>query len=374
MKNIAVFFGGKSVEHDISIITAMQAMKALPKSKYKVLPIYIKSDGTFVTEKNLNSPQTFLNFNKFAKNVRSVSFEFGKGNVVLSKNGKIKEKIKIDCALLCNHGHGGEDGALQGLLELAEIAYTSSSLASSALCMDKVLTKIMLKSAHIKTPAYVHFNIDEYKAKKVEILSEIKEKIKLPCIIKPASLGSSVGISICEDGAKLESLIEESFVYDDKIIVEQFVENAREFCCAVVKIGDKMFSSTVKEVGKSKIYTFTDKYISAKEEKGKVTKELDGKITKLAKQAYGALLCDGVVRVDFLYDQKDNIMYVNELNSIPGSLAYNLFSLPFADLLTSLIEEGIERYKKKKDLIYSFNSEAIQKYIDMEDHVKYKMS
>lgn len=365
--------GGKSVEHDISIITAMQTLKNL--SQYNVIPIYIKPDGTFVTAKNLNRAQTFLNFEKNAKNVEMISFEFGKSNIILLKNKKIKGKIKIDCAILCNHGHGGEDGCLQGLLELACIPYSSCSVLSSALCMDKALSKVLFKSNNIKSPTYVHFNNCQYKANKLEILMKIKEKIGLPCIIKPANLGSSVGISICEDVAKIEECIDESFNYDDKIIVEKYIENAREFCCAVIKIAGKEFTSDVQEVKKSKIYTFSEKYLSSKEAtKNVISEKLERQIKSLAIKSYNALICDGVVRVDFLYDEKQDNLYVNELNSIPGSLAFNLFKFPFADLLNNLIDEAIERFVKKKDLIYTFNSQAIKAYINMTDHMKYKMS
>lgn len=371
MKNIAVFFGGKSVEHDISVISAMQAIKGL--KNYKIIPIYIKPDGKFCTGDNLCDAKTYLNFSRFAKNVKEVSFEFGSSLLLIIKNKKIKDKIKIDCALLCNHGHGGEDGTLQGLLELAVIPYSSCSLASSAICMDKVLTKIMLKANKIKSPAYVHFNIGEYKAKKREILNKICEALAFPCIIKPASLGSSVGISICEDETNLEKAISEAFNYDEKIIVEKYITNAREFCCAVMKTGEKVLASNVQEIKKSKIYTFSEKYLTAHgDEESTISQTLDKQIKVLAVKIYNILECDGVVRVDFLYGGKT--LYVNEVNSIPGSLAFNLFKLPIADLLNNLIDEGIAKYQKKKDIVYTFSSQAIKAFIDMADHLKYKMN
>ena len=372
MKTIAVIFGGKSVEHDISIITAMQALKNV--NCYKVLPIYIKSNGKFVTAHNLTKPETYLDYAKKVKKEREITFEMGAQQVCIIKNKKILQKVKIDCALLCTHGHGVEDGCLQGLLEMCDIPYTSCKLPSSALCMDKSLTKILLQANKIKSPAYVHFDICEYKEKKIDILKEIKDKIMFPCIVKPASGGSSVGISICEDVKKIEDCIEEAFLYDNKIIVEKYIENAREFCCGVVKISNNFIASNVKEVKKGKIYTFTEKYLSAKdEEKEKIDVSLENKVKKLAEKTYKALLCDGVVRIDFLFDSKNNILYVNELNTIPGSLAFNLFNIPFADLIKGIIEEAIENSKKSKKLVYSFNSEAIKKYIEMTDHLKYKM-
>lgn len=371
MKNIAVFFGGKSVEHDISVISAMQAIKGLKNCN--IIPIYIKSDGKFCTGENLCDAKTYLNFSRFAKNVKEVSFEFGSSQLLVIKNNKIKDRIKIDCALLCNHGHGGEDGCLQGLLELAEIPYSSCSLASSAICMDKVLTKIMLKADKIKSPAYVHFDISEYKTKKREILNKICKIIAFPCIIKPASLGSSVGISICEDETNLEKAVSDAFNYDEKIIVEKYIRNAREFCCGVMKVGDRLLASGVQEVKKSKIYTFSEKYLTAHDdEERNISETLEKQIKALAEKTYKSLGCDGVVRVDFLYGSET--LYVNEVNSIPGSLAFNLFKLPIADFLNNLIDEGIAKYQKKKDIVYTFSSQAIKAFIDMADHLKYKMS
>lgn len=374
MKNIAVFFGGKSVEHDISVITALQAIKNLGKD-YNVIPVYIKTSGNFITAKNLTEPQTYLDFeNKVIKPLK-ITFDFGRPVLLLMKNNKIKKEIIIDCALLCNHGHGGEDGSLQGLLELCEIPYTSCSVSSSVLCMDKCLTKLVLKSANIPTPTYVNFDISEYKTNKIDILKKIKDVVSFPCIIKPATLGSSVGINICEDENDLESFIEEAFVYDNKVIIEKYLEKAREFCCAVLKIDNKLFASNVQEVRKEKIYTFNDKYIYQKErENREISKSLEDKIKKFSRKSYKSLECDGVVRVDFLYSEKENKLYVNELNSIPGSLAFNLFSSSFNDILNTLINEAITRNEKKKNICYQFNSEAIEKYISMTDHLKYKMN
>lgn len=369
MLNIAVFFGGKSVEHDISIITAMQAMRGL--KNYNVIPVYILPDGRFVTGKKLKRSQSFLNFK--LSGCRFLTFEMGKANLLILSKNKIKGKIKIDCALLCNHGHGGEDGALQGLLELAGIPYTSSGIASSAISMDKVLTKIMLRHAKISTPAYLHFDKCEYKAKKIDILHKIKNKIKLPCVIKPASLGSSVGVNICEDERKLETFIEDAFQYDNKIIVEQYIANAREFCCAVIKMGQKLLSSNVTEVDKKVIYSFSDKYLTRnKPEIRQISKALNDKIKKTSQSAYQALLCDGVVRVDFLFDEKKNKLYVNELNSIPGSLSCNMFSTSFDDLLSALIKEAMLKSESENEVVYQFSSEAIKKFIDIESHYKYK--
>lgn len=365
MKTVAVIFGGKSVEHDISVITAMQAMARFPKG-YQMLPIYITSQGNFVVADNLNDAKIYLNFAKNVKNCRNVSIDFENHGVFVWKKNKIKKRIKVDCALLCNHGHGGEDGTLQGMLELAGIAYTSSTLSSSAMTMDKSLTKIMLGNFHIKTLPYVHFDRCEYHQNKLKILQTIKKKLAFPCIIKPANLGSSVGISICECEAKLDKQIEDAFAFDERILVERYLSDAEEYSCACVKINDKILPSKVNKVKKSKIYTFEEKYIKEREiGKCEISKELNEQIKKLAVKAYKALRCDGVVRIDFLLDKKKKTLFVNEINSIPGSLSFNMFDSSFEDLLSVLIEEGIEKNGKTKNVIYQFSSSAIEKYISL---------
>lgn len=372
MKNVAVVYGGKSVEHDISIITALQVMDNLSK-KYNLYPIYIKPDGKFVTAKNLTERSIYLNYEKLVEGENEIVFLPAKQQFAILKKGKVKAIIKIDCALLCNHGHGGEDGSLQGLLELCEVPYTSCKVSSSAVCMDKVLTKIILEDANILTPAYLHFGICEYENNKEEIKRNIIKKIKLPCIIKPARLGSSVGISICEDEENIGELIEQAFFYDDKIIVEKFIQNAREFCCAVIKNSEELFESKVIEVKKGKFFTFEEKYLKEKEDEKKfILKSLENKIKKYAKKTYSVLSCDGVVRVDFLYDEKNDELYVNEVNSIPGSLAFNLFETTFKDLLNVLIENSIKEKEKQKKIVYKFNSSAIENFINFSNNVKNK--
>ncbi len=372
MKNIGVFYGGKSVEHDISIITALQAMSN-EISGYNFIPIYMTSDGKMLSGDNLKDGRTYLNIDKNIKNQCEVVIRCGSGKVSFFKKNKIKKEIILDCALLCNHGHGGEDGCLQGLLELAEIPYTSCDLSSSANCMDKDLTKLCLKAFNIDTSAYLHICKDEYKNGKQDFIALVSQKIGFPCIIKPATLGSSVGIDVCDDKDKLESIIEQAFSYDNKILIEKFVTGAREFCCAVIKSSNRLLSSKITEVEKGKFYTFEEKYLSEKKSiEKKLSKELQKQIKDCAIKAYKALSCFGVVRVDFLYDEENDKLYVNELNSIPGSLSFNMFDTSFSDLIIALIEEGIKRFEERKKIVYKFNSKAIENYIEFSKSLKIK--
>lgn len=366
--NLALIYGGKSVEHDISIITALQTMSGLGK-EYNIIPIYITPDGKMVTSKNLQDENVYLNFSKNTEKLFDVLIPTGYGEIWKMRNGKVKNKVKVDCALLCCHGHGGEDGSLQGLLEMANIAYTSCSPLSSALCMDKIATKIYLTNAHIDTPKYVHFDFCEYKANENDILNKIENELAFPCIVKPANLGSSVGINICENVEELKCAIVEASEFDKKIIVETFIDKAREFCCAIIKSAGNLIASNVTEVQKGKFFTFEEKYLS-NQEKGKreISKTLEKQIKELALKTYSALECEGVVRVDFLYS-KDKL-YVNEVNSIPGSLSFSMFKTQHSDLLKVLIQEGIKRKESKSEIVYQFNSQAIENYIKMKKKIK----
>lgn len=371
MKKIAVIYGGESVEHDISIITALQAMKNI--KGYEFVPLYIKPNGEIVSADNLNDGKIYLNYDKLVKNEKKAFFLPSSGEIYFCKKSKIKEKFKPYCALLCNHGHGGEDGLLQGLLEMCKIPYSSSSVASSALTMDKVFTKIILEKFHITTPAYVHFDKFKYKHSYDEILKEVEVKVGFPCIIKPSSGGSSVGISICENALMFNQLTRNALEFDDKILVEKYIENAKEFSCGVVKSGNKLFSSKIWQVKKGKMFTFEEKYIqNEKEEHDEIGKKLEEKIKNLACSCYEVLEEAGVVRVDFLLDEKDGKLYVGEVNSIPGSLAFNLFKFPFSDLICCLVEEGVERMKGKGQINYSFSSTAIKNYLELGDKISKK--
>lgn len=370
MTNLAIFFGGKSVEHDISIITFLQTLSGLG-NEYNIFPVYITPKGNMIYSKELTDERVYLNYAKNLKKPFDVLIPAGLSKIFFLSKNKIKKSVKIDCALLCCHGHGGEDGALQGMLEIADIAYTSCDPLSSGLCMNKVATKKFLTDANISTPKYVSFDLCEYEKNKQKIYDEIKKDLSFPCIVKPANLGSSVGISICENEQELKCATEEAFAFDKKIIVEQFIDNAREFCCAIIKSAGNELASNITEVKKGKFFTFEEKYLTKKEdEKRQITKALEEEIKALAKQSYKALYCHGIVRIDFLYDGKK--LYVNELNSIPGSLSFSMFNTQHCDLLKVLINEGIKRKKEKSDIVYQFNSQAIENFIDMKKQIKKK--
>ncbi len=364
-ETIAIFYGGQSVEHDISIITALQAMKFVP-SKYNLLPIYMTQNGRWVSCKNLDKAEVYLDFRRRAKKQKEVMVKAGEPYLYIGKS-----KVKIDCALICCHGRGGEDGALAGMLRQCKIPFTSCDVMSAAVTMDKAMTKRVLKSYKIPSPDFVNIYSQDYKNDKFLVMKEIEKSLTFPLIVKPANLGSSVGITICEDLPSLDKAITLAFEFDEKVVVEQFLERAKEYACAAFKMGGSIICSNVQQIHKGNIYTFEEKYLSKKEEKfDKLPAKLENLIKKRTRECYSALDCDGVVRVDFL-ESEDGKLYVNEINSIPGSLAFNLFNLPFREIIQTLIDEAKIREEMRSKEVYEFSSKAIEAYIKISSQNKY---
>lgn len=361
MEKIIVIYGGKSVEHDISIITALQAINSL-KDEYEILPIYVSHQGEFLTGDNLTDVNTYADFDALVKNRKKVFLDMGRGRVVVKNTFKNKTFVP-SAALVCMHGLNGEDGAISGALQMAEIPYTCPSLQASAVCMDKAIAKCVLKEAGISVCEHVA-------GEKIDLKYAAK-KLSFPIIVKPARCGSSVGIKKCENMQELESAVEIAKNYDKKLVLEHFIENRREFNCASFKRGDEILTSKVCEVTTSGFYSFDEKYLKTKPNLALgVEKNIEKKIKKLTEQAAAVLECDGVVRVDFLMDEDENI-YVNEVNTIPGSLAFYLFS-GMREIAIEMIEEAKDRFREKEKCAFAFDSNALSIFaqVDMNKYAK----
>ncbi|MDD4110936.1 MAG: D-alanine--D-alanine ligase [Clostridia bacterium] len=376
-ENVVVVFGGKSTEHDISIITGLQAFANVDREKYNVFPIYIYRNGEMFMGDKLGKVETFANFNLNDKEIKKVMFKVGSNFLFISKNSK-KEKfkpyIKVDCAVLCCHGMNGEDGTLQGVLELANIPYTSSGVTSSAISMDKIIMKDIFIANEIQTVKYYFFNRSDFLLKFNEVIEKIEDKLAYPIFIKPANLGSSIGISKCKNKEELEQAIDIAINYDSRILAEEGIENNVEVNCAV--FGNTEYQTASKiEYPKSwsEFLSFNEKYTQRnkeeskknnkiKEESQKLSKEIEEKIQKIAEKTFRVFNCSGVVRIDFLVDKKTNQIYLNELNSIPGSLAYYLFKeqgYSFKDFLNRLIDIAKKEKAKKNCNKFSYESQAL---------------
>ena len=365
MKNIIVFFGGKSVEHDISIITGVLCLNSLDKTLYKPIPIYVDSDGTWYTGEELFDISNFKN-NTFKK-LKKVTLICGSNKLYIVEKNKLKEELSIYSSINCLHGVNGEDGSIAGLLKLCDIPCASPDLFASSLSIDKDYTKIFLSGLNIDKLTCVRLLRNSFYEKKDTAIKLVERKYKYPVIIKPATLGSSIGIDVANNSEELALKLELAFKYDDKVIVEKALTDFKEVNCAAYKLGEKIIVSECEEpITKNDILSFSDKYMGSKTGSCRIMpanlpKNISDKIKNITEKIYRKGDFFGIVRIDFLL--KDDKIYVNEINTVPGSLAYYLFVDTFKDfsfLLTQLINESIKKHQSYKKRVFDFKSQVLQ--------------
>ena len=335
---IGILFGGKSFEHDISIISANIIYHGI-KDKYDVSLLYIDKNGNFYNPKKIDIIE-LANDKKYKK------FAFVKGGI------KTLKYQKIDVIISVMHGVNGEDGMASMIANLYEIPYVGSNNISSGLLLDKHFTYALLRNLKIKTIStkfYTNNTLDN--------------TLKLPVIIKPARLGSSIGISKVNDIDKLEEKVNQALKFDSKIIIQPFIENFREYNQAAYLYKGDVFVSNVEEVFKSEdILSFDDKYLSSKVKKNHAfvtEEEIVEKVTTLTKKIYSNLELSGIVRIDYM--ECGGEVYVNEINTTPGSLAYYLFNEDILSLLEKQIYTALLNFQNKKETIFK-SSVLYQKY------------
>jgi len=378
---VGVIFGGETVEHEVSIITAVQAMEHMNKDKYEIVPIYISKDRIWYTGKMLMDIDVYQDFNELKRYAKEVVLTKTKdGYYLQSTKGLFRRNITdIDIAFPIVHGNNAEDGTLQGYLDSVGIPYVGSRVLGSALGQDKVIMKQIFKDTKLPIVDYIWFFDSEY-ADDCERIFEKVEKLGYPVVVKPATLGSSVGISYVKDDNDLANAIEEAMKYDVKVVVEKAVSNLVEVNCSVFGNYSHQETSVIEEVtSEEELLTFADKYISGGKKKGpskgmasasriipaRISKELEEKIKETSKAAFKALNLSGVCRIDYLIDKKTNKFYINEPNTIPGSLSFYLWEptgKKYMDLLDEMITLAIKDYKNRARKIYSFESNILSNY------------
>lgn len=381
---LGVIFGGESVEHEVSIISAVQAMNNLDKEKYDIIPIYISKDKIWYTGKMLMEIDVYRDFNdlkKYAKKVTLTKTE--DGFFLMKTNGLFNKKVEeLDIVFPIVHGKGVEDGSLAGFLETVGIPYVGSSMLGASLGQDKVVMKQVMQSCGIPVPDYTWFYDNEYLSDSKTVLNKIK-KIGYPVIVKPANLGSSVGITVVKKESDIENAIEDAISYDTKIVVEKLIDNLVEVNCSVTGNSEYQETSAIDEViTKNEFLTFNDKYINGGK-KGKlktpkngmvstdriiparISKKVEDNVIKYAKETFKVLNLKGITRIDFLVDKKNELVYVNEPNTIPGSLAFYLWKakgVEYKDLLDDAIKLAIKEYKDNSKKTTSFESNILSGY------------
>ncbi len=379
---VGVIFGGESVEHEVSIISAIQAMNKMDTEKYEIIPIYITKDREWYTGEMLKDIETFQDMDLIKKYAKNVVLYHRRGEFVLKTKGFFSRVIKtIDLAFPIVHGTNVEDGVLQGYLHSIGIPYTGSNVYASVTGQDKIYMKEIFKGENLPLAKYKWFYDIDYKLNKEAVLENIK-KLNYPVIIKPATLGSSVGIQVAKNTDELQDAIENAIIYDSRIVVEEIVENLKEVNISVLGNYEHQEVSVIEEVVPKKDFlTYEDKYIGNSKSKGSVktpskgmlqtarkipadlSEELVEEIEDIAICAFRSLGSSGVCRIDFLIDSKKNKVYINEVNSIPGSLAFYLWEpkgKTYTELLDDIINIAIKDYKKRVGKVHSFDSNILQ--------------
>ena len=376
---LGVIFGGETVEHEVSIISALQALQNLNKDKYDIIPLYISKNRTWYTGDKLTNIETFKNFENNKKYVTPVTL-YKKDNKFYLQNtaGLIRKDITdIDIVLPIVHGNNVEDGSLAGYLDTIGIPYVGPHVLGAALGQDKVTMKQVMKTENIPVVDFIWFFDSEYLDNKENILKDIK-KLGYPVVVKPATLGSSVGITFVKSEKEVEEAIEEAISYDNKIVVEKAVENLVEVNVSVLGNYESQKVSPLEEVmGLDEILSYSDKYLGGSKTKGsgskgmastnriipaRISEKLTKDIQKTSKKVFKLLNLSGVCRIDYLIDKKTEKFYVNEPNTIPGSLSFYLWKeagVEYKDLLDEMISIAIKEYKNKSKKTMSFESNIL---------------
>ena len=374
--SIGVFFGGRSTEHEISVISANQAMAAIDREKYEVIPVYISKQGRWYTGDVLTDVANYRDMNALLEKATEVYMRpiYGDYNLYrASKPGLFGNKgpiATLDVVIPVLHGSNGEDGTFEGVLETIGIPYAGCDTLSSANGMDKITMKMILQACGIPVVNYVWFTDHRWFAERDAITAEIEEKLGYPVIIKPANLGSSVGIGRAGNREQLHERVAEAEKYSSRIIVEHMVDELQEINCSVLGDCDDYVTSVLEEPVKSgEILSYTDKYMGgSKGAKGmqaaqkRIPADLPADETErmrfLAGETFRVLSCHGVSRVDMIVDRPTRRIYVNEINTIPGSLSFYLWEaagIPFGELMERLVRLAFKRKRARESKIVSYD-------------------
>lgn len=378
--NVAVFFGCRSVEHEVSIISAVQAMRAMDREKYDVTPVYVTKEGIMFTSKDMFEIENFRNIDKLLTVSEEVTFlKKADGVFMHPVNKKAFKKVtdtKIDLAFPIVHGTNCEDGTIAGYFEFLGLPYISCDIISAAVGMDKAVFKDVLKSAGLPVLDCIRFTFREYMTDRKDIIVKIKDNIGFPLIIKPINLGSSVGISKVKNENELEEAIRLAGSFADKILAERAVENLREINCSVLGNSDECMASVCEEpLMHDEILSYKDKYEGGSKDaasKGMaslgrkipadISEELSDKIRDISCKVFKAIGASGVVRIDYLMDDKTKEVYANEINTIPGSLAFYLWEatgVKYRELIDKLVDTAFHRERKRENLRFTIDTNIL---------------
>ena len=375
--NLAVFFGCRSVEHEVSIISAVQAMRAVDKEKYNIIPVYVAKSGELYTGDSLFEIEEFRNIDTLIKKSEPVALVREGDNVVLKYLTKKifggKKNIIIDVAFPIVHGTNCEDGAMAGYFEFLGLPYIGCDILSAAVGMNKAVYKDVLSAAGLPVLDCIRFSAREYSQNRAAVIEKIVSSYGYPVIIKPVNLGSSVGISRADNEAELIDAIDLAVSFADTVLAERAITALREINCSVLGDSDNCEASVCEEpFMHDKILSYGDKYESGGKSKGMaslsrkipadLSEEKSNEIRELSCKIFKALGCNGVVRIDYLLDTETDKVYANEINTIPGSLSFYLWEatgLKYTDMLDRLVDLAFRRQRGRENLTFTIKTNIL---------------
>lgn len=388
---VGVVFGSRSTEHDVSIITALASIitPLEVSQKYRVVPIYIAKDGRWYSDERLKDVALFSSggIDSWLKGQTPVLLDIGQGLRLVSP-GLRNKAVSLDVIFPALHGTHGEDGEAMGIFEMAGVPYVGCDATASAVAMDKVLTKLVAKASDIPVANFVHFSKHEFETDPDDWVTKVNRKLRYPLFVKPAHLGSSIGITRVSDPKDLRNAIEVAAHYDNKVLVEEGIQNLVEVTLPIM--GNEQPRPALLEQPQTKAEDFFDfdtKYMSGGKKGGKsmggsndagvkgaqgystipadLPKDLYAKAEATGLAVYRALGCTGIARVDMLIDTKTETVYCNEVNPLPGSLYqhnWNRAGVSNVDLVTQLIDLALERHSKKTKLETTFATNFLKQF------------
>lgn len=379
---IGWFFGGRATEHEVSVITALQAFENLNKEKYEVIPIYVSKEGDFYTSPKFLDLKNYKDLDTLLYSSTKITMGRKDGKGGFFSQGIFSKFTELDLAFPLFHGSFGEDGGMQGLFEMYQIPYVGLNVLGAAVSMDKEVSKYFFKGLGFNVAKGITVQRNDWNGNSKKILKEITSEIKFPVFIKPADIGSTIGVNKASNLEELEFNMEVAFTYSDKVIVEESLEGLMEVNCAALGYTEIIPSVCERPIRSGDALSYEDKYMrggkGSKGSKGagmaslsrQIPAPISASLTKKIQEAtviiFKAMEGCGVARIDFFVDTKKEIFYVNEVNSPPGSLAFYLYdvspiNLDYSKLLDKVIEDGLKRAEDQKKTQFTFNSPLLSK-------------
>lgn len=382
-KQVGVIFGSRSCEREVSIISAVQLMRHADQEKYDIIPVYIDESGNWYTGDALKDIGSFKPFNPDKKGITKVfpDLSSGSGALLTHTRGtglfskdRIEIAARIDVYIIVMHGLHGEDGTIQGLLELANVPYTSTGVAGSALGMDKIMMKQFFRGADLPVLPGIGVTRTRYLSEPKSVFEEVEKELGYPVFVKPANLGSSIGVSRADDRESLEESLELAFEYDRRVLIEAGLDKPIELNCSVLGYDEEIEASPIEmPINQDEFLDFKDKYLASGGSKGMaslhrvlpapIEDELRDEIQEMSRKIFRMLDCKGVVRIDYMFDKNAGKLYITEINTIPGSLAFYLWEnagVAYTRLIDRMVGYAEKAHGDKNRANYAYTSDILK--------------